>query len=102
MAAPRTHMTVVHSTSARATLRYTWPVWVFLDGIAQVCTGNVFGTHFDGFDMKLARLSANLGVRSNGNRDSGFEATFGVGSEPFGDTFRINSYRIVLGSHHGF
>lgn len=93
---------LIGQSAAVATLRYTWPVWVMLDGIAEVSAGNVFGTHFDGFDMKLARLSANLGVRSNGDRDSGFEATFGIGSEPFADTFRINSFRIVLGSHHGF
>lgn len=93
---------LIGQSAAVATIQYTWPVWVFLDGVAAVSAGNVFGTHFEGFDAGLARLSANVGVRSNGDRDSGFEATFGVGTEPIDQNFKVNSFRILIGSHHGF
>jgi hypothetical protein len=85
-----------------ATAQYTWPVWVMLDGVASFSAGNVWGQHFDGFDPKMARLSASLGVRSSGDRDTGFEATFAVGTEPLDQKFTVNSFRLVLGSHHGF
>ena len=93
---------LIDRSAAVATLQYTWPVWVYLDGVLTLAAGNVFGSHFDGFDVKLARLSSGIGVRSNGDRDTGFEAMFAVGTEPLDQKFTVNSFRVVVGSHHGF
>lgn len=93
---------LIDRSAAVATLQYTWPVWVYLDGVLTLAAGNVFGSHFDGFDAKLARLSSGIGVRSNGDRDTGFEAMFAVGTEPLDEKFTVNSFRVLVGSHHGF
>jgi hypothetical protein len=84
------------------TLQYTWPVWVFLDGVVQADVGNVFGERFDGIDAGLMRLSTGLGVRSNGDRDSRFEVLVAAGTDPFESGLRFSSFRFVIGSHHGF
>ena len=93
---------LVDRSSVVGSLQYRWPVWVFLDGVITGSVGNVFGEHFKGFDIKQTRLSSGIGLRSNGERESGFELLFAVGSEPFDDNFKIDSFRLVLGSHHGF
>lgn len=93
---------LVDRSSAVAHLQYRWPVWVFLDGVLHAAVGNVFGEHLSGFDVKSTRLSTGVGFRSNGDRSTGFELLFAVGSEPFDDRFQIDSFRLVIGTHHGF
>lgn len=89
-------------SSLVASLRYSWPIWPFLDGMLETEVGNVFGARLDGFDPGLLRLSSGIGVRSNGARDAGFELLVAGGTEPFRDGFSVSSFRLVLGSHHGF
>lgn len=93
---------LVDRSAAVASLQYVWPVWVYLDGVAHASVGNVFGEHFSGFDVKSSRLSTGVGLRSSGDRKSGLEVLFAVGTEPFDDRFKVDSFRFVIGSHHGF
>ena len=93
---------LIGRSSVVGSLQYRWPIWVYLDGVLTGAVGNVFGEHFQGFDVKQTRLSSGVGVRSNGARESGFELLFAVGSEPFDSNFKVDSFRLVLGSHHGF
>jgi hypothetical protein len=76
-------------------------VWMYLDGVVSVAAGNVWGTHLDDFKFKDSRLTAAIGVRSNGQRDSGFELTIGAGTDPISEGFSVSSFRFFLGSHHG-
>lgn len=85
-----------------ATAQYTWPVWIYLNGILQVDVGNVFGPHLEGMEAKLMRLSTAIGVRSNGSPESGLEILVAGGTDPFEEGFHYSSFRLVLGSHHGF
>lgn len=93
---------LVDRSAAVATLQYRWPIWVFLDGTINATLGNVWGVGFESFDVKASRLSSAIGVRSNADRDSGFELLFGVGSDPLDEGFSISSFRLLVGSHHGF
>lgn len=93
---------LVDDSAVVARFQYTWPVWVFLDGVIHADVGNVFGRHFAGFDPKLARLSTGIGIRGNGDRNSAFEALVAVGTDPFEDKFSVTSVRLVLGTHNGF
>lgn len=93
---------LVDRTATVATLTYTWPIWVYLDGVAHAAVGNVWGPRFAGFDVKAARLSSGIGFRSNGARESGFEALFAIGTDPFDEGGSVSSFRLVVGSHHGF
>jgi hypothetical protein len=93
---------LVDRSAVVGTLQYRWPVWVYLDGVLHASAGNVYGERFDGFDIKSSRLSTGLGIRSNGERDSGFEVLFAVGTDPLDEGFAISSFRLVFGSHHGF
>jgi hypothetical protein len=93
---------LVDRTSLVATLQYRWPVWIYLDGVMHASVGNVWGDRFKGYDVKSNRLSTGLGVRSNGERDSGFELLVAVGTDPFDEGFSVSSFRLVFGSHHGF
>lgn len=85
-----------------ATLRYSWPVWIWLNGSLQAATGNVFGARFDGLRAGRARLSAAIGVESTGSRDSIFQALVGFGTETFESGARVSSLRLTLGARSGF
>jgi len=93
---------LIDRSAAVATLKYRWPIWVWLDGSLQVATGNVFGERFDDFAFKRFRLSSAIGIESIGSRDSSFEMLFGIGSETFEHGTQIDSIRFLIGSNHGF
>jgi hypothetical protein len=92
---------MIDRSSAAATLQYTWPVWMYLDGILTGSMGNVWGEHLHNFKVQDSRLSAGVGVRSNGDRDSGFELLVGAGTEPISEGMGLTSFRLLVGSHHG-
>ena len=85
-----------------ATLEYRWPIWSFLDGDAQIATGNVFDEHFKGFEPDLLRFSWNAGIRSSGARDHAFNVMIGGGTETFKDGGQLNSLRFQFGATRGF
>jgi len=85
-----------------ATLRYSWPIWIWLNGSLQVATGNVYGEHFDGFRLERNRLTTALGIESSGSRDSIFQALVGFGTETFESGAKVDSLRIVVGARSGF
>jgi hypothetical protein len=89
-------------SAAVATLRYSWPIWVWLQGSLQTAVGNVFAEHLDGLRPSLLRLSAAVGIESEGSRDSTFQILFGFGTETFDRGARIDSLRLTLGARHGF
>lgn len=85
-----------------ATLRYSWPIWVWLNGSLQFATGNVLGPHFEGFRAGRGRLSTALGIESSASRDSIFQALVGFGTETFESGAKIDSIRFVVGARSGF
>ena len=89
-------------SAAVATLRYSWPIWIWLNGSLQVATGNVFGARFEGFRAERGRLSAALGIESSGSRDSIFQALVGFGTETFESGAKVDSLRVVVGARSGF
>ena len=93
---------LIDRSSIVATLQYSWPIWVYLNGVIQTDVGNVFGAHLDGFETGALRMSSGIGIRSNGSPDSGLEVLVAAGTDPFEDGFHVSSFRLVFGSHHGF
>ncbi|HEY2734283.1 MAG TPA: BamA/TamA family outer membrane protein [Polyangiales bacterium] len=92
---------LIDRSAAVATMRYRWPIWVFLDGSIQFAIGNVFGPHLEDFKPSLLRLSAAIGFES-GKADNSLEFLFGLGSETFEHGTQITSVRVVVGTNHGF
>lgn len=84
------------------TLRYSWPIWIWLNGSLQGAVGNVFGEHLEGFRVERTRFSAALGIEGNASRDSVFQALIGFGSETFESGGKIDSLRIAVGARRGF
>jgi hypothetical protein len=84
-----------------AELNYSWPIWIFLDGVASIDAGNVFAEHLEDFRFGLTRLTAVFGMRTNSERDQMFELLFGVGSRTFDDGAGIEAFRFVLGTRYG-
>jgi len=80
-----------------ATLRYSWPIWLSLSGSLQAAVGNVFGEHFAGLRPGRGRLSTALGLETNKNRDSVFQALVGFGTETFESGARLDSIRFLIG-----
>jgi hypothetical protein len=89
-------------SAAVAGLSYRWPVWIFLDGAMNFEVGNVFGKHLEELDAGKLRWSGSIGVESNGSRDQAFQFLVGVGSETFESGGRVNSFRLAIGTTHGF
>lgn len=90
------------NSAAVATLKYRWPIWVWLDGSLQAAVGNVFGEHLRQLDVGRFRFSGAIGIESVGSRDSSFELLVGVGSETFDHGAQLDSVRVLLGSNRGF
>ena len=89
-------------SAAVATLRYAWPIWVWLNGSLQTAVGNVFGEQLEGFRLSRTRLSAAIGVEGEGSSDSTLQLLFGFGTETFDQGARIDSFRLTLGVRNGF
>ena len=93
---------LIDRSAAIATLKYRWPIWVFLDGSAQVAMGNVFGPQLGDFRTKLLRLSGAIGVESVGRADHTFEVLTGFGTETFEEGLEVTSFRLLFGTNRGF
>lgn len=93
---------LVDRSAAIATLKYKWPIWVFLDGTMQLATGNVFGPQLQDFSTKLLRLSGAIGIESVGSVDHTFEFLVGFGTETFTQGAEVNSFRLLFGTNRGF
>ncbi len=89
-------------SSAVVTLRYSWPIWLSLNGSIQAGLGNVFGVRFAGFRPGRARLSTAIGLETYGSRDVIFQALVGFGTETFETGANLGSVRMVLGVRSGF
>ena len=93
---------LVDRSAAIATLKYRWPIWVFLDGAIHGALGNVFGPQLQDFDAKLLRVSAAVGVESVGAADHTFEILAGFGTETIEHGANVNSIRLLFGTNRGF
>lgn len=93
---------LVGRSAATATLQYTWPIWVFLDGELHASVGNVFGERLDGFALRDTRLSTGIGVRSNSRRDHALQILVAVGTNTFGAGAGVDTVRVVVGTTRGF
>jgi hypothetical protein len=88
-------------SAAVATLRYRWPIGPWVDGSLQAAVGNVFGEHLEGFDTRLLRVSAAIGLESDSSPDSAFHFLIGFGTETFEQGGKIDSFRLALGTDTG-
>ena len=77
------------------TLRYSWPIWIWLDGAMHFELGNVFGEHLAGFALEKLRWSGTLGIQSSGTSENPLQIMVGVGSEPFEAGAEIDSFRFL-------
>lgn len=93
---------LVDRSAAIATLKYRWPIWVYLDGSLQAAVGNVFGPQLEDFKPALLRLSTVIGVETIGNPDHTFEILAGFGTETFEHGANVNSVRLLFGTNRGF
>jgi hypothetical protein len=93
---------LVGRSAVSAELAYRWPVWIWLDGSMRFEVGNVFGPHAQDFDVRLLRFSGSIGVESVGSPDNSLQILFGVGSETFDSGGKIDAFRFVVGTTHGF
>jgi hypothetical protein len=93
---------LIDRSAAVGTLKYRWPIWVFLDGTLQAAVGNVFGPQLEDFRTKLLRLSTAVGVESIGGADHTFEILLGMATETFDHGAQLNSFRLVFGTNRGF
>jgi hypothetical protein len=89
-------------SSAVATLRYSWPIWIWLDGSLQAAVGNVFDAKLEGASLKNSRFSGAIGIESSSSRDSVFQLLVGFGTETFDSGAELNSIRVVAGARSGF
>jgi hypothetical protein len=85
-----------------ATARYTWPIWVWLDGALEASTGNVFADHLQDFKPSLLRFSGAVGIESIQATDKAIQLLVGFGTETFEHGGQADSVRLMVGTNHGF
>jgi surface antigen Omp85-like protein len=93
---------LIDRSAAVATLKYRWPIWVFLDGTMQFAMGNVYGPQLEDFKTKLLRMSSAIGIESIGGADHTFEVLVGFGTEPIVQGLDVSSFRFLFGTNRGF
>lgn len=89
-------------SGAAAVMRYSWPIWLALNGSLQAGVGNVFAEHFEGFRPGRLRLSGAFGLETQGSPDSIFQALLGLGTETLESGAELDSIRLVVGVRNGF
>ncbi len=89
-------------SAAVGTLRYAWPIWIWLHGTMQAAVGNVFDTQLKGLEPGLLRFSGALGIESHGSTDSVLQVLIGFGTETFESGGAMESIRLALGARSGF
>jgi hypothetical protein len=89
-------------SAAVAMFRYSWPIWLVLNGSLQAGVGNVFGEHFSNFRPGRARITSAIGLETNRSRDSVFQAILGFGTETIESGADLDSIRFTVGVRNGF
>lgn len=89
-------------STALLSATYRYPVWYFLDGMVFAEVGNVFGHHFEGFDVRHLYGSAGIGFRTTGVRDTSFQALLAFGTSRFDEPFEVRSVHLAFGINRGF
>lgn len=86
-----------------STLKYNWPIWVFLEGSLHLAAGNVFAEHLDDFAPDKLRVSFGPGISTNYiDEDSVFDLTVAFGTETIEQGLGVASTRVALGVTDGF
>ena len=93
---------LIGDSAFAASVNYTWPIWLFLDGKIHVATGNVFAGHLSAFELSKLRLSFSGGIAAVGTGDHFFEILAGFGTTAFEDGAKIESVRILIGASRDF
>lgn len=84
-------------------LKYSWSVWVYLDGIFHLAAGNVFGPHLDDFAADKLRLSFGPGISTSAiDENKLFGVSLGFGTDTFEQGLGIASVRLAVGISYGF
>lgn len=89
-------------SAVSATLSYSWPMWIYLDGIVHVAVGNVFDERFSGFALSKFRLSTGIGIAAVSKRDHFFEFLVGFGTDTFEAGATVDSVRLIIGARREF
>lgn len=90
------------SSTFSLTLRYSWPVWVWLDGALFASVGNAFGQDLAGLSFERLRASFGFGVMPGSRDDHPFELLLAFGTEPFDLGGDVTTFRVVVGTTTGF
>ncbi len=86
-----------------STLKYNWPIWVYLDGALHLAVGNVFDAHLENFAAEKLRLSFGPGISTNFiDEDSVFDVTVALGTDTIEQGAGVASVRVALGITEGF
>ena len=84
-----------------ATAEYEWPIWLYLNGTLHAALGNVYNAHLSDFSPAALRYSVGAGLRSTGRPDARLTLLVALGSSPFNDGGRPDSFRFLVGTQHG-
>ncbi len=89
------------SSVVAVSVSYVWPVWVWADAHLRLGVGNVFGEHFEDFDLERLRLSFDAGLLPRIAGEHPFEVLFGIGTHTFEAGAGITSVRFAVGTRSG-
>ncbi len=85
-------------SAAGLSVVYRYPIWVWLEGVANVSVANVFGEHLNDFDVERLRLTWGLGISTIAERDTSFTLEIAFGTDTFEQGTSISSFRLAVGA----
>ncbi len=85
-------------SAAGLSLVYRYPIWVWLEGVANVAVANVFGEHLGDFDVDRLRLTWGMGISTIAERDTSFTLEIAFGTDTFAQGAHVSSFRLSVGA----
>lgn len=93
---------LVGESAATLVLQYSWPLWIFLDAVAHVAVGNVFGPRLEDFEAADLRMSFGVALAVVRSLEHAFDLTVAWGTDRFGDGGDVQQWRLSLGATRNF
>lgn len=90
--------TLYGDSTAALVLRYSWPVWAWLDATLHFGVGNAYDGRFENFTLENQRMGWGIGFSAVDNLDHIFNFILGWGTDTFENGPDVVSFRLALGA----
>ncbi len=90
--------TLYGESTAALVLRYSWPIWAWLDATLHFGVGNAYDGRFENFTLENQRMGWGIGFSAVNDLDHIFNFILGWGTDTFENGPDVVSFRLAVGA----